>query len=153
MQRRGYASSTHLMVNNLLAQGRHKKRELTEKQAAYLDALMDNGGNNVAALREAGYAAATGREVMNSLTDEIIGRAKQILAANSVKAASGLVNALDDDGTTPRAELKIKAAESILNRVGVGKHDVIEHNVTALHGIVLLPSKAGQEEPIIINNG
>ena len=114
---------------------------------------MDNGGNNVAALREAGYAAATGREVMNSLTDEIIVRAKQMLAANSVKAASGLVNALDDDGTTPRAELKIKAAESILNRVGVGKHDVIEHNVTALHGIVLLPSKAGQEEPIIINNG
>ena len=141
------------MVNNLLAKNKSKKRELTEKQSAYLDALMVNGGNNAAALREAGYAITSGNEVMNSLADEIIGRAKNILAANSVKAASGLVNALDDDGTTPRAELKMKAAESILNRVGVGKHDVVEHNVTALHGIVLLPSKAGQEEPIIINNG
>ena len=32
-----------------------KKRQLTEKQLAYLDALMDNGGNNAAALRVAGY--------------------------------------------------------------------------------------------------
>mgnify|MGYP003655689659 CR=1 FL=1 len=134
------------MVSNLLAQNTRKKRELTEKQSSYLNALMANGGNNAAALREAGY------DVMNSLADEIIERAKNMLAANSVKAASGLINALDDDGTTPRAELRMKAAESILNRVGVGKHDVIEHNVTALHGVVLLPSKAGQQEPIIINN-
>jgi hypothetical protein len=140
------------MVNNLLAQPKKKKRELTEMQSAYLDALMDNGGNNAAALRVAGYCETTGKAVMNSLADEIIERAKNMLAANSVKAAAGLVNALDDDGTTPRAELKIKAAESILNRVGVGKHDVVEHNVTAIHGVVLLPSKAGQEEPIIINN-
>ena len=89
---------------------------------------------------------------MHSLSDEIVDRAKNMLAANSVKAAAGLVQALDDDGTIPRAELKIKAAESILNRVGVGKHDKIEHNVTALHGVVLLPSKAGQVDPIIINN-
>ena len=140
------------MVNNLLAQPKKKKRELTEMQSAFLDALMDNGSNNAAALRVAGYCETTGKAVMNSLADEIIERAKNMLAANSVKAAAGLVNALDDDGTTPRAELKIKAAESILNRVGVGKHDVVEHNVTAIHGVVLLPSKAGQEEPIIINN-
>ena len=138
------------MVNGLLAS--KKKKELTEKQLAYLDALMENGGNNVAALREAGYSTKSGKAIMNSLSDEIIERAKHMLAANSVKAAAGLVNALDDDGNIPRAELKIKAAESILNRVGVGKHDKIEHNVTALHGVVLLPSKSGQEEPIIINN-
>ena len=140
------------MVSNLLAQNKRKKRELTEKQSSYLNALMANGGNNAAALREAGYAITSGNDVMNSLADEIIERAKNMLAANSVKAASGLINALDDDGTTPRAELRMKAAESILNRVGVGKHDVIEHNVTALHGVVLLPSKAGQQEPIIIDN-
>ena len=94
---------------------------------------MDNGGNNAAALRVAGYCETTGKAVMNSLADEIVERAKNMLAANSVKAAAGLVNALDDDGTIPRAEQRIKAAESILNRVGVGKHDKVEH-VTALHG-------------------
>lgn len=140
------------MINNLLAQPKKKKRELTEMQLAYLDALMENGGNNAAALRAAGYAENTGKAVMNSLADEIIERAKQVLAANSIKAAMGLVNALDDDGTIPRAETRIKAAESILNRVGVGKHDKVDHTVTALHGVVLLPSKTGQQEPFIINN-
>jgi len=129
-----------------------KKRQLTEKQLAYLDALMDNGGNNAAALRAAGYCETTGKAVMNSLADEIVERAKNMLAANSVKAAAGLVNALDDDGTIPRAEQRIKAAESILNRVGVGKHDKVDHNVTALHGVVLLPAKAGQADPVIIEH-
>ena len=140
------------MTNSLLAQGKEKKRELSEKQLAYLDALMENGGNNNAALRVAGYSETAGRSVMNRLSDEIIERAQQMLAANSVRAASGLVNALDDDGTTPRAELKVKAAESILNRVGLGKKDTVQHNVTALHGIVLLPSKASQKDPLIINH-
>ena len=76
-----------------------KKRQLTEKQLAYLDALMDNGGNNAAALRVAGYCETTGKAVMNSLADEIVERAKNMLAANSVKAAAGLVNALDDERT------------------------------------------------------
>ena len=136
----------------LPAQKKKKKRELTEMQSAYLDALMDNGGNNAAALRVAGYSETTGKAVMNSLADEIVNRAKNMLAANSVKAAAGLVAALDDDGTTPRAEQRIKAAESILNRVGVGKHDKVEHNATVLHGVVLLPAKSVQVDPIIINN-
>ena len=136
----------------LLPAQKKKKRELTEMQSAYLDALMDNGGNNAAALRVAGYSETTGKVVMNSLADGIVDRAKNMLAANSVKAAAGLVQALDDDGTIPRAEQRIKAAESILNRVGVGKHDKVEHNVTALHGVVLLPAKSGQDDPIIINH-
>jgi hypothetical protein len=100
-----------------------KKRQLTEKQLAYLDALMDNGGNNAAALRVAGYCETTGKAVMNSLADEIVERAKNMLAANSVKAAAG-----------------------------VGKHDKVEHNVTAIHGVVLLPAKSGQVDPVIIDH-
>ena len=51
----------------------------------------------------------------------------------------------------PRAEVRLKAAESILNRVGIGRRDTVEHNVTAIHGVVLLPSKDTQQEPLIIN--
>ena len=130
------------MVSNLLPQ-KKKKRELTEKQSAYLAAFIENGGNNQAALRQAGYAETNTTAVMRSLSSEIIE------AANSMKAAMGLVNALDDDGNIPRAELKVKAAESILNRVGLGKKETVEHNVTALHGVVLLPNKAKQEAVVI----
>ena len=69
-----------------------------------------------------------------------------MLAVNSVRAATNLVNAMDDDGSIPRSDVRLKAAESVLNRVGVGRRDTVEHNVTALHGVVLLPSKASQKE-------
>ena len=49
---------------------------------------------------------------------------------------------MDDDGNNIKAsELRMKAAESILNRVGLGKKETIDHNVRAIHGIVVLPPK------------
>jgi hypothetical protein len=35
----------------------------------------------------------------------------------------------------------MKAAESILNRVGIAKQETMNHNVQAIHGVVLLPPK------------
>ena len=54
---------------------------------------------------------------------------------------------LDEDGTTPKGELRLKAAESLLNRIGIGSRETVDHNVTAMHGVVLLPNK--QDEKII----
>ena len=36
---------------------------------------------------------------------------------------------------------KMRAAESILNRVGIAKQETMNHNVQAIHGVVLLPPK------------
>ena len=116
------------MVSNLLPKPSKKKRELNERQLSFINALLDNGGNVSAALKETGYSKSSRNYLMKSLAEEIIERAQSVLAANS-----------------------IRAAESILNRVGVGRKDRVEHNVTALHGVVLLPSKVAQVEPMIIN--
>ena len=89
--------------------------------------------------------------LLKSVRNEIIDRTEHLLAINAVKAASRIVSTIDDDGTTPRAEIKLKAAETLLNRVGLGRKDTVEHNVTALHGVILLPSKGKQKEPLIIN--
>ena len=140
------------MVDNLLAKPKKKKRELNERQKAFINSLVTNGGNISSALQEAGYAESSRTHLMNSLSEEIIDRAQSVLAVNSVRAATNLVNAMDDDGSTPRSDVRLKAAESVLNRVGVERRDTVEHNVTALHGIVLLPSKASQKEPIIIDH-
>ncbi len=66
-----------------------------------------------------------------------------------MKAAQNLINALDEDGTTPKGELRLKAAESLLNRIGIGSRETVDHNVTAIHGVVLLPNK---EKEIIVEN-
>jgi len=139
------------MVSNLLQKKKDNKKELSKRQTLFVDTLLDNGGNVTAAMEVAEYRPNSKNWLLRSVKEEIIDRTEHLLAVNAVKAASRVISTIDDDGTTPRAEIKLKAAESLLNRVGLGRRDTIEHNVTALHGVVLLPSKGRQKEPLIIN--
>ena len=137
------------MISNLLPQKQKPKKELTTKQTTFVDELMSNGGNISQAMKVAGYHDVSSNWLIESVRDNIIERTKQELALNGPKAATRLVNTLDEDGTTPKGDLRLKAAESILNRIGIGSNDAVDHNVQATHGVVLLPSK--KEEPIQIN--
>ena len=139
------------MVNNLLQKKKESRKELTDKQLLFVDALLENGGNVNSAMELAEYSPQSKGWLLKSVRNEIIDRTEHLLAINAVKAASRIVSTIDDDGTTPRAEIKLKAAETLLNRVGLGRKDTVEHNVTALHGVILLPSKGKQKEPLIIN--
>ena len=138
------------MISNLLPQKQKPKKELTIKQTTFVDELMANGGNISQAMKGAGYHDGSRNWLIESVRDNIIERTKQELALNGPKAATRLVNTLDEDGTTPKGDLRLKAAESILNRIGIGSNDAVDHNVQVTHGVVLLPSK--KEEPIQIND-
>ena len=133
------------MANNLAPQ----KRELTEKQEIFVDTLLQNGGNVTAAMSVAGYKPNSRQWLVRSVKDEILNRTEHLLALNSARAAQRIISTIDDDGTEPRAEIKLKAAESLLNRVGLGRKDTVQHNVTALHGVVLLPTKKPVQEVVI----
>jgi hypothetical protein len=58
-----------------------------------------------------------------------------------LKAATRLVNTIDNPVPERGDELRFRAAESLLNRVGVAKQETLNHNVQAIHGVVLLPPK------------
>ena len=134
-------------MNTLLPQKPKQKKELTEKQEAFVDALIDNGGSVPQAMKTAGYEPTSRSWLVNSVSNEIVERTQNYLASHGMKAANNLINALDEDGTTPKGELRLKAAESLLNRIGIGSRETVDHNVTALHGVVLLPNK--EQEKII----
>ena len=134
-------------MTNLLPQKPKQKKELTPKQEAFIDALIQNGGNVSQAMRTAGYEQTSRAWLVKSVSEEIVERTQNYLAAHGMKAASNLITALDEDGTTPKGELRLKAAESLLNRIGIGSRETVDHNVTAMHGVVILPNK--QEEKII----
>ncbi len=134
-------------MTNLLPQKPKQKKELTPKQEAFIDALIQNGGNVSQAMRTAGYEQTSRAWLVKSVSEEIVERTQNYLAAHGMKAASNLITALDEDGTTPKGELRLKAAESLLNRIGIGSRETVDHNVTAMHGVVILPNK--QDEKII----
>ena len=134
-------------MTNLLPQKPKQKKELTPKQEAFIDALIQNGGNVSQAMKTAGYEPTSRTLLVNSVSSEIVERTQNYLAAHGMKAANNLITALDEDGTTPKGELRLKAAESLLNRIGIGSRETVDHNVTAMHGVVLLPNK--QDEKIV----
>ena len=132
---------------HLLPQKHVPKKELTERQELFVDALIENGGNISQAIRKAGYKDTSRAWLVDSVANQIVERTQRYLATHGMKAANNLISALDEDGTTPKGDLRLKAAESLLNRIGIGSREIVDHNVTALHGVVLLPNKL--EEVII----
>jgi phage terminase small subunit len=123
---------------NLLPQT-HKKRDLTQQQERFLELLFENGGQVTAI--DAGYSRGSAAWLKSTLADEIIERTKTILATNAMKAANRVIQTIDNPAPERGDDLRLKAAESLLNRVGVAKQEQINHNVTAVHGVVLLPPK------------
>ena len=129
---------------NLLPEKR-KSTKISEKEELFLQNLFENGGQVVAAAENAGYTKGSAGYLRSKLADEIIKRSKSLLAGASVKATNKLISLIDSPQIERGDDLRFKAAESLLNRVGLGKEETHNHNVQALHGVVLLPAKKGVE--------
>ena len=128
------------MNNSLLPP--EKKRELTEQQQKFLDALAgESRGNIKHALGIAGYAETSQSNVINSLKDEIVDVATKILAKSAPMASQKLVEILMSDNPIPQVNAKLQAAQTLLDRVGVAKKDKLDvtHNIQS--GIFILPDK------------
>ena len=129
---------------NLLPQ-KPRSVKISEKEELFLSNLFSNGGYVVAAAEKAGYTKGSAGWLRTKLSDEIITRSKNLLATASVKATNKLIEMIDTPEVNRGDDLRLKAAESLLNRVGLGKEETHNHNVQALHGVVLLPAKKGME--------
>ena len=132
-----------------------RKRDLTDKQERFINALLNNGGKVSQAVLEAGYKESSRSWLMRTLKDEILERTKSMLASYSVKAAHRITEGLDADGTIPlnQMDMRFKSAESVLDRVGLSKKQVTEVQGEVVHGIVMLPAKEQPKDvEVIIDN-
>lgn len=122
------------------------KKELTEKEQMFLDALFDpeNNGNHRKCARIAGYSdnVSTWR-IISSLKDEILERTKTYLASHSPKAMSKIVGLLDDPMQPGSKEL-LNAAKDILDRAGIVKTDKLDVSSNGSQ-LFILPAKDNNE--------
>ena len=124
-----------------------QKRNLTDMQEKFLDVLFGEAkGNPKEAARIAGYSDHSYPKLVRNLRKEITELAENHLSTHSAKAANRLIALLDEDGTTPQASIRLAAANSILDRVGIVKKDQLDINMKALHGIFILPAKDGTDK-------
>ena len=126
-----------------------RKRELTEKQQAFLDNLVECQGDAKEAAKLAGYSSHY-HHVVKTLKSEILELTQEVLANSAPKAAFKLVEIMESKKPIVQANNKLAAAQTLLDRVGVGKIDKVDinHNVNT-GGIFLMPDKA----PIELDEG
>ena len=125
---------------------REVKRELTEKQQAFLKHLIETQGDPKEAAKLAGYSSPY-HHVVKSLKSEILELTKEVIATSAPKAAFKLVEIMESKKPIVQASNKLAAATTLLDRVGVVKVDRVDVNHNVGGGIFLMPDKA----PIEIN--
>ena len=118
-----------------------RKRELTDKQQAFLTHLVETQGDAKEAAKLAGYSSHY-HHVVKTLKSEILELTQEVLANSAPKAAFKLVEIMESNRPIIQANNKLAAAQTLLDRVGVGKVDRVDvnHNVNS-GGIFLMPDK------------
>ena len=115
-------------------------KKLTEKQQSFLDNLIETKGDLKLSAELAGYAG-NHYQVINSLKEEIVDLAGSILAKEAPKAAFKLVELMEGKGAVPQANVKLQAAQTLLDRVGVTKKEQLNVNHNVQGGLFILPEK------------
>jgi hypothetical protein len=116
-------------------------KELTTKQQSFLDNLVSCNGDTKKAAELAGYAEGSYTTVVKSLKKEIIELAENILAQNAPKASLKLVEVMDSTDPIPQANVRLQAAQTLLDRVGLAKTDKLDVNLQTNNGLFILPAK------------
>lgn len=118
---------------------------LTEKQQAFIDALLGPAEGNIAeARRLAGYHPS--QDVLSSkkVQDEILDRTRTYLAHNAPRAAFRMTGVLDNPTELGNDKL-LEAAKQILDRVGIAKKEQVDIANTTPNAILILPAKQKEE--------
>ena len=121
-------------------------KKLTDRQEAFLDALLGEAQGNVRqAMRIAGYSDATRiNEAIAPIKDEIVDRASMMLASNAPKAVLGIIGVLDDPSAMG-ARNAVAAAREVLDRSGLVKKEQVEVKGPK-GGVFILPPKKSEED-------
>lgn len=124
-----------------------KEKEYTTLEKAFLEHLFGEAqGNFRKAMQLAGYGDNVSvTQVRRQLKDEIIEAAKDYLSGAAVKAIFATEEVLDSPNQLGAAN-RIKAANSILDRVGMVKPEGdVKLNIGS-DGVIILPAKQNMKK-------
>jgi ABC-type xylose transport system substrate-binding protein len=115
-------------------------RVLTEKQQSFLDNLLETQGDLKLSAELAGYSG-NHYQVIQSLKNEIVDLASDVLAREAPSAAFKLIEMMKNSKAVPQANIKLQAAQTILDRVGIAKKERLDVNHNVTNSIFILPEK------------
>ncbi len=98
--------------------------DLSPREELFIEYLFNDAecmGNTKLAAQAAGYGMTDHSRLVRKMKDEILKRTQEQLILSAPTAAGKLVDMMDEDGSTPKAAERLKAIESVLDRIGVSK--------------------------------
>lgn len=113
---------------------------LNETEELFL-AYLEQTPNIAAVCRQMNISSSHGYQMYKKLKDVILERARDNLALGSLKAVNTAIELMDADASTEKGELRLAAAEKIMDRVGLTKHTSVEVRVESENGLFILPAK------------
>ena len=116
------------------------QKQLTKKQESFLGHLIESGGDPKQAAKLAGYSG-NHWQVTKALKEEIIDLASNIMAQSAPQAALKLTEVMNSNAPIPQASVKLQAAQTILDRTGLGKQERLDVNHKVQGGVFILPAK------------
>lgn len=121
-----------------------KKKQLTERQQALLDALVGEAQGNIrVAMDMAGYSKHTSvAEAIRPIREEVTDAAALMVAMNAPRAAGAMIGVLSDPAALG-AKNVIAAAKEVMDRAGVIKKEKITVEGGG-GGLFILPPKNEQ---------
>ncbi len=121
------------------------EKATTAQQELFLDYLFGNDpdtmDDTMASCIAAGYENGSHAKLVRRLKDEIIHRTNERLAMVAPKAVTRLAQTLDATRQDEKGELRLKAAESILDRIGAAKKNAIEIVAADVSPLFFMPVK------------
>jgi hypothetical protein len=79
--------------------------------------------------------------VVKALKTEILELTQSVLAMSAPQAALKLINIMNSDEPIPQANIRLQAAQTLLDRVGISKTDKMDIRVEGSGGLFILPAK------------
>ena len=119
-------------------------KELSPQRELFLEYLFNDSecdGDVKRAAVKAGYSENNAGRMGRELRDEILRRTEDKLVLSAPKAVVRLVDMMDEDGSTPKADIRLKASQDVLDRVGVAKKQDIGITIEAESPIFFIPAK------------
>jgi hypothetical protein len=92
----------------------------------------------------------TGRRILERNRHRMADFAADELASMSFKSVKTIKDIMDDPNT-PKSEVALRAAESVLDRIGTSKRQAIEMEVKGSQPVILLPAKDVAVEAIEVD--
>lgn len=126
---------------------KNKEKIYTDQQKLFMQALRDpdNKGNLRTCMTLAGYSDKTAISVIvQTLGEEIIDIAHQLLASHAAQAALSMVGVLYEPGL--QSKNVIAAAKEILDRAGVSKKGDGDVRMNVGGGLLILPAKQTEDD-------